>query len=78
MGSHRCQTKPFLALLLLHIFLLHVPSYAWSETADDSQWQTLETKYTLIHYQTSEDLEKLKIPAASRTESSTVRNAATL
>jgi len=58
MGSHCCQTKPFLALLLLHIFLLHVPSYAWSETADDSQWQTLETKFTLIHYHTSEDLEK--------------------
>jgi len=46
------------ALLLLHVFLLHVPSDVWSQTEHDSRWQTLETKYTLIHYQTSEDLEK--------------------
>jgi hypothetical protein len=58
MGAHCRTTKPFVALLLVHVFWLHASSDAWSQTAHDSRWQTLETKFTFIQYQTSEDLEK--------------------
>jgi hypothetical protein len=50
--------KNFLVFSLLTLFFLPVRSGAQAGTTEHIAWQSLATKYTIIHYQSTKDLKK--------------------
>lgn len=50
--------KRLLLIILWNLFVFSPCSVVQGETSGDIPWQTLEAKYTIIHYKSSEDLKK--------------------
>jgi len=57
--SHKNLLRRLLFFICVSLLLLYPYGIAQGETsADDIAWQSIETKHTVIHYQTMEDLKK--------------------
>lgn len=56
MSVHYLSKKNLFILIQLTLFFFHLCGATGEETAEDIAWQSIETKYTTIRYQSMEDL----------------------
>lgn len=56
--DHYLSKKNVLILIQLSLFFFHLCDLAQGEISDESVWQRIETKHTIIHYQSLEDLKR--------------------